>query len=81
MRPLFTTKSIPDFIQKSSQNKSPYGITSLPLYCQISGTNIDELVIKKFFIQMNDPDDHELIDQIIADLTVSFDDEKIQIED
>ena len=53
----------------------------MPLYCQISGTNIDELVVKSLFISVNDPDDHNLIDEIIEDLTVSINDEKVKIQD
>ena len=53
----------------------------MPLYCQISGTNFDELVVKKLFISVNDPDDHDLIDEIIEDLTVSINDERVKIED
>ena len=81
MRPLFTTKGTPDFVQKGSPSDSPYGIISVPLYCQISGTNVDELFIKKLFISVNDPDDHDLIDEIIEALTVAINDEKVKVED
>ena len=81
MRPLFTTKGTPDYIKKGSPSDFPYGIISVPLYCQISGTNIDELVVKSLFISVNDPDDHNLIDEIIEDLTVSINDEKVKIQD
>ena len=53
----------------------------MPLYCQISGTNVDELFIKKLFISVNDPDDHDLIDEIIEALTVAINDEKVKVED
>ena len=51
----------------------------MPLYCQISATYIDELLIKKLYIQVNDPDDHDLIDSIIEDLTEAINDSDVKI--
>lgn len=79
VRPLFTTKATPDFISKSEGTNDPYGLLSIPLYCQIAGVSIDQLLIKKAYIQVNDPNDHALIDEIVAELTVAINDSIVDV--
>ena len=62
VRPLFTTKAEPDFLKLSQSTTVSYGMLSVPLYCQISGISVEELVLDKVLIQVRDPDDHDLID-------------------
>ena len=66
MRPLFTTKANPDFIEELTG--SPYGLIQIPLFLQIANASLDQLFISKLLISVNDPDDHGLIDEIVSSL-------------
>ena len=40
-------------------------MVSLPLYCYYSGATLEELTMNKLMIQLDDPSDTDLIDEII----------------
>ena len=43
----------------------------------MTGQVTDDLNLWKVFISVNDPDDHALIDEIVASLTVAIDSKEI----
>ena len=43
-----------------------YGLIQIPLFLQMSNAYMDELNLSKVLISVNDPDDHDLIDEMVA---------------
>lgn len=46
---------------------------------EIADFSMDELMLTKVYIRVNDPDDHDLIDQIIDSLVLDMDDPAITV--
>ena len=40
---------------------------------------MDELPLKKVLVQMNDPDDHETIDELVYYLALAIDDDDVNV--
>lgn len=75
VRPLFTTKATPDFLD----DQGTFGMISIPLWLQYSGTVMDDVVASKLLIQVEDPSDTATIDEIIVALATAINDPKINI--
>ena len=43
-----------------------YGLIQIPLFLQMSNAYMDELNLSKVLISVNDPSDHDLIDEMVA---------------
>ena len=68
VRPLWTTKASPDFLSVGSR----YGLIQIPLYLQMTDATMDQLILEKVIIAVNDPSDHAIIDEIVASLIAAI---------
>ena len=76
VRTLFTTKAWPDFCL---EHTFMFALINIPLYLQIQDQSMDEFTLQKVLIQVNDPDDHALIDSIVDSLYTSINDVDIYV--
>ena len=64
MRPLWTGKGTPNF-----ENRHFWGSLSMPMFCQLTNSTMDELIYQQTFITMHDPANEDLRLEIINALT------------
>ena len=83
-RPLFTTKDYPDvfgygYDASNSIIAKPFAMLQLPVWLQISDTSMEDITLKQMLIRVNDPDDHDLIDEIVKSLTTEIDNSTVTV--
>ena len=82
MRPIFTMKAVPNFTAiKAKKNHEFDQYVSVPVWLQMSDSNMDDLVLANVFIQLHDSSDTGLIDEMIGALILEFDNDGIEVLD
>ena len=82
MRPIFTMKAVPNFTSIEAKKSHEFDqYVSVPVWLQMSDSNMDDLVLANVYIQLHDSSDTGLIDEIIAALILEFDNDGIEVLD